>query len=71
MSKITFIFIALFSFLGCSNIQVTGVMCDEIKKDPQATVPSECRRYSEDKAQKAFDKETEILSTEDAIEFTK
>lgn len=71
MSKVILIFIASGLFIGCSNFQVTGVMCNEVKKDLTATVPEECRKYSESEAQKAFDRKTEILSTEDAIRFTK
>ncbi|MDQ7045477.1 MAG: hypothetical protein Q9M32_06155 [Sulfurimonas sp.] len=71
MYKIILALLTPLFFLGCANFQVTGVMCDQVRSDPTATVPSECRRYVDEDAQKAFDKETEILSTEDAIKFTK
>ena len=58
-------------FIGCANFEITGTMCNEIKKDTTATIPKECRRYSQTEAEKAFDKETQILSSEDAIEYTK
>lgn len=71
MSKFILMFMVSGLFIGCSNFQITGVMCNDIKKDLTATIPEECRRYSESEAQKAFDRKTEILSTEDAIRFTK
>ena len=71
MYKIIFALVASWAFIGCSNFQITGVMCDQVRMDPMATIPAECRRYSEDDAQTSFDKKTEILSTEDAIKFTK
>lgn len=58
-------------FIGCANFQITGMMCDQVRVDPHATIPSECRPYSEKEAQKAFEKENKVLSTEDVIKYTK
>jgi len=46
---------ALF-FTGCSNITITAAMCDKLASEPGATVPQECRAYSEKEADKAFNK---------------
>ncbi|MEN8302482.1 MAG: hypothetical protein ABFQ64_00255 [Campylobacterota bacterium] len=45
-----------FLFAGCSNIEFSATMCDEIASDPHATMPQECRNYSEKEAEKAFNK---------------
>lgn len=60
-----------FLFVGCANYSINGTMCDQVRTDPLATVPTECRRYSEEEATRASDKETQILSPDDAIKFTK
>lgn len=61
------------SFSACSNITFNATMCDEIASDPNAVMPKECRAYSEEKAQKAFDnkKEKDKTYTEDVVEFSK
>ena len=41
---------------GCSNIEFNATMCDQIASDPHATMPQECRNYSEKEAEKAFNK---------------
>jgi len=48
--------VSLVLLSGCSNFKITAAMCEEIASDPHATVPQECRAYSEKDAQKAFDK---------------
>ncbi len=48
--------LAAFLFAGCSNIEFNATMCDQIASDPHATVPQECRNYSEKEAEKAFNK---------------
>ncbi len=64
--------LALLVFGGCSNMTFNATMCDQINSDPNAIMPKECRAYSEEKAQKAFDKvENEKQSQKDRIEFNK
>ena len=60
-------------FGGCSNIEFNAAMCDKIASDPGATLPQECRRYSQEKAQKAFDKvnREKIESKENIVEFSR
>ena len=67
-----YIFLALLIFSGCSNMTFNAAMCDQINSDPNAVMPKECEAYSEEKAQKAFDKiKDEKQSKKDTIEFTK
>lgn len=47
---------AVFAIGGCSYFTVNAAMCDKIASDPHATVPQECRNYSEKEAEKAFNK---------------
>jgi len=57
---------------GCSYFRVTAPICDQI--NPEAgDVPQECRVYSKEKADKAFDKvvEDKKSSDKDIIEFHK
>ncbi len=64
--------ITIFTLTGCSNVTFNAVMCDEIASDPHATIPQECRIYSEEEAEKAFSKtEDKKESREDIIEFSK
>jgi len=51
ISMLTILFLT-----GCSNITITAAMCDKIQRDPTATIPQECRDYSEKEADKAFNK---------------
>ena len=48
--------ISFFFLAGCSNIEFNATMCDQIASDPHATMPQECRNYSEKEAEKAFHK---------------
>ena len=48
--------LAALALSGCSNITFNATMCDQIASDPHATVPQECRNYSEKEAEKAFNK---------------
>ena len=48
--------LSAFLFAGCSNIEFNAAMCDKIASDPHATMPQECRIYSETEAEKAFNK---------------
>ncbi len=48
--------LATLLFTGCSNITITAAMCDKIENEPSATIPQECKAYSEKEAEKAFNK---------------
>lgn len=62
----------LLIFSGCSNVTFNGTMCEKIASEPNAVIPQECIQYSEEDAQKAFDKtKTKIESKEDIVEFNK
>lgn len=63
--------LTLLMFSGCSKFTITGTMCDNINKD-SPDIPQECREYSEEKADKAFNKVTQDkkVSNKD-IEFDK
>lgn len=64
--------IAIFTLTGCSNITFNATMCDQIASDPHATMPEECRNYSEEEAEKAFNKtKDKQISKENIIKFTK
>jgi uncharacterized ion transporter superfamily protein YfcC len=60
-------------FSGCSNIEFNAAMCEKIASDPNAVMPQECRNYSEEEAQKAFDKTNteKFESKEDIIKFNR
>jgi len=58
--------------VGCSNITFNAAMCEKIASDPHATMPEECRNYSEREAEKAFNKTKEEKKISDKdIEFHK
>jgi len=62
----------VFLFAGCSNIEFNATMCDQIASDPHATMPEECRNYSEKEAEKAFNKTVDEKKVSDQdIEFHK
>ena len=64
--------VSLFFLAGCSSIEFNATMCDQIASDPHATMPQECRNYSEEEAQKAFDKTKDTKeSQENIIKFSK
>jgi hypothetical protein len=42
-------------FTACSHFTFNASMCDQISSDPNAQMPSECRNYVEEEAQKSFD----------------
>ena len=59
-------------FSGCSNFTLNATICDQISSDAMATIPKECQNYSEEKAQKAFDKlKDKHESQDDIIKFSK
>ena len=47
--------LVVFGFAGCSHFKVTASMCDNINKE-HGELPQECQNYSEEKADKAFNK---------------
>jgi len=64
--------IATLFFTGCSNITITAAMCDKLESEPGATVPQECKAYSEKEADKAFNKVVNEKKVSDSdIEFHK
>lgn len=59
-----------FFFSGCANFQINGTMCDQVANEPGQSVPTECRNYNEDEADKAFNKLVEEKKVSDKdIEF--
>ena len=66
----SFLFTLLFS--GCSYFTVSAAMCGKIASE-QGELPEDCRNYSEEEAQKAFDKtKVKTSSTEkEDLEFGK
>lgn len=70
MYKILIISALVFS--GCSYFTFNKTMCDEIASDPHNTLPQECMQYSEEEAEKAFnktDKKPDDIS--EIVEFNK
>ena len=69
---IKILLLTILFFTGCSNITITAAMCDKLESDPTATVPQECKAYSEKEAEKAFNKVVNEKKVSDAdIEFHK
>jgi len=59
-------------FSGCSHFTINATICEQIAADPHETMPQECQNYSQEKAQKAFDKvKNKKQSNENVIQFTK
>ena len=56
MYKILLLALLLLTFSACSHFTVNAAMCDKIASEPGNTVPQECRNYSEEEAEKAFNK---------------
>lgn len=71
MYKLILAFLFSSLFIGCSNFTISGTMCDSVRMDPLSTIPAECRRYSEEEAEKAFSKEKKILAPGDIIKVDK
>ncbi|QSZ40591.1 hypothetical protein GJV85_00140 [Sulfurimonas aquatica] len=56
---------------GCSYFTFNATMCDQIASEPGSIMPKECQEYSEEKADKAFHKDTpKHESKEDIIKFS-
>ena len=66
-----FYLVAVFAFSGCTHFTFNASMCDQIASDPQATVPTECRSYYEEEAEKAFNnvKNKKQTTDKEIIEF--
>ncbi len=61
------LFVMPFLLSGC-YFTLNGTMCDQIRTDPNAVVPQECRNYNEKDAQKASIIDHEINGS-DIIKF--
>lgn len=66
-----FYLISVFLFSGCANMTFNAQMCKEIASDPQATMPKECMKYSEEEAAKASLKPSEKIESKEDLEFNK
>jgi len=68
-----YILILSLLFSGCSYFKISAAMCEQIASDPNAVIPQECKNYSKEEAQKAFDKtKVKSSSTEkEDLEFKK
>jgi len=67
-----YILVASLVFSGCSYFEFNATMCDKIASE-HGDMPKECRNYSEEEAQKAFDKtktKTSVSEKED-LKFNK
>ena len=54
------------------SFSINASMCDKIATEPNTMVPEDCQNYSEEKAQKAFDKtKKKRTNIDDRIEFSK
>ena len=64
--------LALLFLTGCTHFTITAAMCERLERDPTATVPQECKAYSQKEAQKAFNKvENEKKISDADLEFHK
>ena len=66
----SFLFTVLFS--GCSYFTISAAMCGKIASE-HGEIPEDCRNYSEEEAQKAFEK-TKVKSSsseKEDLEFQK
>ena len=54
-----------FVLSGCANFTVNSTMCDQVASEPGVTVPTECRNYNEDEAEKAYNKLVEEKKVSD------
>ncbi len=58
-------------FAGCANMTFNAEMCQRIASDPQATMPKECVKYSEEEAAKASLKPSEKSESKETLEYNK
>lgn len=57
---------------GCAYATINSTMCDQVARDPGATIPQECRDYNKKDADKAFHKVVEEKKISDKdIKFAK
>jgi hypothetical protein len=66
-----FYLVSVVVFSGCANMTFNKEMCNKIASDPQATMPKECMEYSEEEAQKAFDKPLKKIESKEDLEVHK
>ncbi len=66
MKKYSLLYSILFSlvFSGC-YFTFNAPMCDQIASDPNSQIPSECRNYNEEEADKAFNQTKHQTQSED------
>ncbi|MCF6330737.1 MAG: hypothetical protein L3I99_04240 [Sulfurimonas sp.] len=57
-------------FSGCSSLKVNAVICEKIASE-HGEMPQECKKYSEEEAQKAFDKTKTSNSEKEDLKFDK
>jgi len=58
-------------FSACSHFTFNATMCDQIAKDPLATMPEECRVYNEKEAEKSFNNtQNKHIESNETIEFS-
>ena len=66
-----FYIVTVFIFSGCSNMTFNAQMCNEIARDPLATIPQECVKYNEEEAKKAFENTSKKRESKEDLEFKK
>jgi len=64
--KYSLLYSILFSltFSGC-YFTFNAAMCEQIAQDPNAQIPTECRNYNEEEANKAFHQTKHKTTSED------
>lgn len=71
MTKIFLGCVCIMIMNACSYFAINGMMCEQIASDPFSTIPSECRPYSQAKAQKASRAPSDILAPDDLLIYQK
>ena len=71
MYKYILAIITLLSLSACSHFSINGMMCDQIRADQFATIPPECRNYSEAEANKASKLDESLVGPDDLLIFKK
>lgn len=66
-----YILLITIMFSGCSNIEFNAAMCDKIESELTPDMLQECRDYSEEEAQKAFDKTDTSTEKKEDLKFQK
>jgi len=54
MRRYLFILVLAMSFFlaGCGKVKITPMMCNQIRKNPNATIPKECVEYNKKQVNK-------------------